>query len=510
MHADFSRLTFRPGKHYSAVLTQQGRVQLDADANEQAAIERYQLRTLAADLIGRHGGPAAAAGFAIGHVPGSHDLDDLTIGGGRYYVDGILCEAHRPVPGRAVPEDGGAGAPTGPSAGPSAGASDGGAGEEPAGWTYWDQPDAYRDQERPGDRLPGAFPFLVYLKVWERSVTAVEDPELREVALGAAMPDTAARAKVVWQVLALPASELSVPEGGLAGVREAFDAWAGAHERPVARLAARARRPERAGEDPCLAHPEARYRGPENQLYRVEVHQGGRAGCDATFTWSRENGSVVLPIVSVEGVWVGLGTLGDDDRLGLSVGDRVEVADSASVSREEVTELLQVEEIDLPGRRVRLSAEPAPEVGRQAARHPFLRRWDHREPRGRDAPPLAGGALPLQEGSWLDLEDGVQVYFRPDGTYTRGDYWLVPARTATGSVEWPRNAAGEALLQPPAGIRVHHAPLAWVTGPAEVTDLRRTFGPLTAQAGADAGAAPVDEGRQSAGPTGPPGCRVGP
>ncbi len=45
MHADFSRLTFRPGKHYSAVLTQQGRVQLDADANEQAAIERYQLRT---------------------------------------------------------------------------------------------------------------------------------------------------------------------------------------------------------------------------------------------------------------------------------------------------------------------------------------------------------------------------------------------------------------------------------------------------------------------------------
>ncbi|MFE7525845.1 DUF6519 domain-containing protein, partial [Kitasatospora sp. NPDC057542] len=60
MHADFSRLTFRPGKHYSAVLTQQGRVQLDADANEQAAIERYQLRALAADLIGRRGGPAAA------------------------------------------------------------------------------------------------------------------------------------------------------------------------------------------------------------------------------------------------------------------------------------------------------------------------------------------------------------------------------------------------------------------------------------------------------------------
>ncbi|WP_380283535.1 DUF6519 domain-containing protein [Kitasatospora purpeofusca] len=465
MHADFSRLTFRPGKHYSAVLTQQGRVQLDADANEQAAIERHQLRTLAADLIGRHGGPAAAAGFAIGHLPGNHDVDDLTIGGGRYYVDGVLCEADRPEPAPAVPDDD---SPDGDDLRPA-----------PAGWTYWDQPDAYRDQERPEDRLPGEFPFLVYLKVWERSVTAVEDPEIREAALGAAMPDTAARAKVVWQVLALPASELSVPEGGGADqVREAFDAWAEAHERPACSLAARARRPERASEDPCLAHPEAAYRGPENQLYRVEVHRGGSAEGGATFKWSRENGSVVLPIASVEGVWVDLTSLGDDDKLGLSVGDRVEVADSAYVSRTEPADLLQVEETDLPGRRVRLSAEPAPQTARLPERHPFLRRWDHRAPRGRSALPLSGGALPLQEGTWLDLEDGVQVYFRPCGTYTRGDHWLIPARTATGSVEWPQNAAGTPLLHPPTGPHLHHAPLAWITAPTTTLDLRRTFTPL--------------------------------
>lgn len=484
MHADFSRLTFRPGKHYSAVLTQQGRVQLDADANEQAAIERHQLRTLAADLIGRRGGPAAAAGFAIGHVPGNHDVDDLAIGAGRYYVDGILCESARPEDGLAVPDDGDRIDDDG-----GGGQADGAARQATAGWTYWDQPDAYRDQDRPGDRLPGEFPFLVYLKVWERSVTAVEDPELREVALGAAMPDTAARAKVVWQVLALPASELGTSEsgasesgasdGGASRVREAFDGWAGARERPASWLAARARRPERAGEDPCLAHPEAAYRGPENQLYRVEVHRGGSAEGCATFKWSRENGSVVLPIASVEGVWVDLTTLGDDDRLGLSVGDWVEVADSAYVSRDEPADLLQVAETDLPGRRVRLSAEPAPEVGRLAERHPFLRRWDHRASRGRDALPPAGGALRIREGVWFDLEDGVQAYFRPGGEYTRGDYWLVPARTATGSVEWPRNAAGEALLQAPAGVRVHHAPLGWVTGPATVVDLRQTFAPLT-------------------------------
>ncbi|GAA1382145.1 hypothetical protein GCM10009639_00900 [Kitasatospora putterlickiae] len=400
-------------------------------------------------------------------MPGNHDVDDLAIGGGRYYVDGVLCEADRPEPAPAVPDDGG-----------PDGGDDVRRAPAPAGWTYWDQPDAYRDQDRPGDRLPGEFPFLVYLKVWERAVTAVEDPEIREVALGAAMPDTAARAKVVWQVLALPGAELGLSDDGASRVPEAFDAWAEPRERPTARLAARARRPERASEDPCLAHPEAAYRGPENQLYRVEVHRGGSAGRDATFTWSRENGSVVLPVVSVEGVWVDLTTLGDDDRSGVSVGDWVEVADSASVSRGEPADLLQVEETDLPGRRVRLSAEPGPEVGRLPERHPFLRRWDHRAPRGRDAPPLSGGALRLQEGVWLDLEDGVQVYFRPGGGYTRGDYWLVPARTATGEVEWPRNPGGEALLQPPAGVRLHHAPLAWVTGPATVVDLRRTFGPL--------------------------------
>src|SRR5947199_309285 len=58
MKADFTRDTFNPLKHFSRVLMQQGRVQLDADWNEQTAILLYYLRNLGADLIGRHGGPA--------------------------------------------------------------------------------------------------------------------------------------------------------------------------------------------------------------------------------------------------------------------------------------------------------------------------------------------------------------------------------------------------------------------------------------------------------------------
>jgi len=58
MKGDFSRVTFDVTKHFSRVLMQQGRVQLDADWNEQTAILLHFLQSLAEDLIGEHGGPA--------------------------------------------------------------------------------------------------------------------------------------------------------------------------------------------------------------------------------------------------------------------------------------------------------------------------------------------------------------------------------------------------------------------------------------------------------------------
>ncbi|MFI9309562.1 DUF6519 domain-containing protein [Streptomyces triculaminicus] len=484
MHADLSRLTFRPAKHYSGVLAQQGRVQLDADANEQHAIQQHQARTLAADLIGQHGGPYGAVGFRIAYCRGENTLDNLAIHGGRYYVDGILCDAGRPPAGIPAGEGSGPKSADGPAPeGEPAGESEGGQSpcDDPAVWTYWNQPDAYRDPEKPADRLPTQFPYLVCLRVWERAVTAAEDPEIREVALGPALPDTAARIKTVWQVLPLPAAELTVPQSPTAAqIREAFRTWADARRAPAASAAFRAERPERTDEEPCLTRPEYRYRGPENQLYRVEIHTGGTAET-ATFKWSRENGSVVFPVAALDGTWVELATLGGDDKLDLNAGDRVELADSASTSRGESAELLRVEEVDVPGRRVRLNAEPGPGTGRLPGLHPFLRRWDHRAPGARGtARQHRDGTLKVVEGTWLDLEDGLQVWFEPGGRYRPGDYWSAPARTATGTVEWPAAADRRPLLQPPAGIDVHYAPLAWVGADGAVTDLRYTFRPLAA------------------------------
>ncbi|MCO1577847.1 DUF6519 domain-containing protein [Crossiella sp. SN42] len=453
MHGDFSRLTFRPDKRFSAVLAQQGRVQLDAEANEQVLISQHRHRTAISDLIGRRGGPRDANGFRIAFVPKGKEPADLKIHGGRYYVDGILVEATRPPRGVPVPDE----PETDPAPPPA------------AEWTYWDQPDAHRDRERQDEahHLPD-LPFLAYLLVTEHLVTAIQDPEIRETALGPALPDTTARTKVSWQVLPLTAKDgLQIPDRPTPeSLTAAFDSWVD-RGRATARLAARAERPARTEDDPCLSAPDARFRGLENQLYRVEIHLGGK---QPTFKWSRENGSVTLPVSTVDKTWVTLAEGARDRKLGLSIGDWVELADDASVARGEAGPLAQVRDLDTEALRVELSREPGTGVGRPG-RHAFLRRWDQR-----------GDAIRIEEGRWLDLEDGVQVWFATGGRYRGGDYWLIPARTLSGEVEWPRDERGAPLLQDPHGIRRHYAPLAWIPAGNQLTDLRLTFPPLAQHA----------------------------
>ncbi|MGV9264255.1 DUF6519 domain-containing protein [Kitasatospora sp. NPDC003701] len=475
MQGDFSRTTFDPRKHYSAVLAQQGRVQLDADFNEQGAVLLHQLRTMVADVLGPAVAPAAGGGFAIGAVAGRKPQEDLTISAGRMYVDGILVENDAEV-------------------------------------TYWTQPDLRLRIGHSADELPQDEPFVLCLRVWERLITALQDPAIREVALGAPGPDTAARAKTVWQVAAVAVTARTTEEA-----LEELPARL-ADFRPTGRMRARARQPVAPAD--CQYHlpVDSRFRGPENQLYRIEVHTGGPArptgstGCPvptgtaaagtadtgaarrgATFKWSRENASVVFPIVSLTGATARVSTLGRDGKLGLEVGDRVELVDDTTAGRvaddvvltdpprraPRLRRVLAVDAVDL---LVTLDEQDGDEACGLGA-HPFLRRWDHRPAPGASADVADDGALPLVEGGWLDLEDGVQVWFEPGGeatpgTYRRGDHWLVPARTAVGDVLWPQRADGPAPVEPD-GVRYHYAPLAYVSGQSVDPSPRRTFPPLT-------------------------------
>ena len=101
MKGDFSRSTFNAQKHYSSVRMQQGRVQLDADWNEQGDILRHLLTRQAMDIVGEAGGIAGA--FKVAAGPGRRSNEGIaevdsqpppaiTINTGRYYVEGILCE----------------------------------------------------------------------------------------------------------------------------------------------------------------------------------------------------------------------------------------------------------------------------------------------------------------------------------------------------------------------------------------------------------------------------------
>ncbi|WP_125612948.1 DUF6519 domain-containing protein [Specibacter cremeus] len=476
MKGDFSRDTFDPANHYTRVLIQQGRVQLDADLNEQAAITRHHLQTLAADLIGPHGGPVADLGFAVITDPKDvaalsdaygRPLDpallarlqnglgrgDFVIGTGRYYVAGALCENDTPL-------------------------------------LYSDQAGYPFDAASTPDALRGAGEFLIYLDVWERHLGYAEAAELREVALGG--PDTAGRAQLSWQVRILVVGSTGVGSTGQAAAPAALAALA---PPTVASLRARAKAPD-TSTDACQIDPAASYRGLENQLYRVEVHDPGTAAGGATFKWSRENGSVVMGLAGPPAVdaaanttTVELLTLGRDENLGLVVGGWVELVDDGYTIRHDAAALLRVHSIEPDSLTVLLEGAPAAGVGVDDTAHPLLRRWDQGDGAGPD------GTVAIVESAdpttgWLDLEDGVQVQFVPGflpggtNTYRTGDYWLIPARTATGDVDWPGEAALAPQALPPHGETHDYAPLAAGSINADgmltltAPDLRRRFGPL--------------------------------
>src|SRR2546423_15693206 len=106
MHADVSKISFRPEKDFSGVVAQQGRVQLDAEFNEQVAIQSHLARTFATDLIGRHGGPQPGTGFAIGAPTPDNEPAHLTTGCGGHTARGAPPQSAKPPAGDPRPAAG--------------------------------------------------------------------------------------------------------------------------------------------------------------------------------------------------------------------------------------------------------------------------------------------------------------------------------------------------------------------------------------------------------------------
>jgi hypothetical protein len=500
MKGDFSTERFQPSKRYNRVLKQQGRVDLDSDWNEQAAISQHLLRTLVKDLLGRHGGPVDNCGFGLADAAAEGlkpQVGDCVLSKGRYYVDGLLVENGLPVYYSAQPE-----LPAPP-------------------------------------KLVSGKTYLAYLDVWERHITYIEDEGIREVALGG--PDTCTRVKTTWQVKLLePGGSDAEPEPGdvaalekqlketlekieaakrdleaerdrtkqavikrtiarlekqAATIKQRLDAGGPAGPAPVdpaavechellkplwgwksGKLAVRVEQSE-AADTPCVLPPESRYRGLENHLYRIEIHGSGDtadANKTPTFKWSRENGSVVTR-------W--LSTTGNNVRVansrGFAAGQWVEFTTENDDLLGQPGPLALITSID--GDVLTVSA--APQLKSDAV-NPKVRRWDQT---ANEDLSLAAGAIAIVPGPaggvWINIEDGIEVRFEA-GQYRCGDYWLIPARVATGSIEWPQDGAGGPVALPPRGIVHHYAPLFTVTATGAepfvtlVKDCRCLFAPL--------------------------------
>jgi len=175
--------------------------------------------------------------------------------------------------------------------------------------------------------------------------------------------------------------------------------------------------------DPCITAPDAKYRGAENQLYRVEIHKvvAGASGTATSwsFKWSRDNGSTAAAIVKSHGP-----ELTVYPARGFAAGHWVELTNAGQELRGEPGAFAKVVKVEGDV----LTVDPP------ASGCTKVRRWDQGATGGVK---LVDGVIEGKENQWLDLEQGIQVCFEPSSVYRSGDYWLIPARAATGQIEWP-------------------------------------------------------------------------
>ncbi|WP_205632943.1 DUF6519 domain-containing protein, partial [Enhygromyxa salina] len=304
---DISRFLLQPKKHYSSVHLQQGRVIVDSDWNERAGIVAEDFRQSVLDIACSKGTPndgfrlttdGASVSVAMPLVA-NHLTYDFQVGDGSYYIGGLRL------------------------------AVDLNAGYETfLGQTDWLQVDSLTanmpDEFGEADRVD-----LVYVYAWEQPVTAIEDSELREVALGGR--DTSVRIKRMRRFMvrpdvgsadcdvAFPLLITDLEDGGKAS----YDAATG--ELRSSALLTVTTNSSSDDEDLCADPVTAGYVGAQNQTIRVELRDDGDV---SGFVWGFDNASPLYR-VKVNG-----------DRV--TVSFLTEPADAAALPRAgQVVEILQ-------------------------------------------------------------------------------------------------------------------------------------------------------------------------
>lgn len=460
---DLSRDATDFRKQYAGVRMQQGRVLTDDDFNEAARLDAEALRRTRLETIGPYG--SCDNGFLPANVGTFQGRMTFDLGAGSLELGGLRLE---------LPVD-----------------------EQFHQQKNWLDFDPGTDAPLPPQGKSRVD--LIWIEAWQQPVSAVEDRELFEVALGG--PDTSTRIRTMQRVSVM--ADVGSGDCGEAW-RRACLSWSPLGSMaedmelvPHGRLRVTFTEPTSSA-SLCSPGVPGGYLGAENQAIRVQAVSATH------FTWGLDNAAPLYrAVLSSDGG-------GTRVRLRLLTPPRDAVHWPL---KGQVVELLpwgaalangeRVAESDGHFSRVASSYDPdsqeftittAPPAG-------FDSRWENRTDRGSFYTPcIVNGVdqerfvylrvwnrgedltspalLPLASGNLG--QSGLAVSFL--GTPRAGDYWIIAARPSAPDQVTPWSfTRGEGAQ--PNGIRRYRAPLALVTwlpgGGVRIQDCRPSFRPLT-------------------------------
>ena len=496
MPSDRSRPPDSVADAYTGVSLQQGRVLLDRDFNAERDILDHRDRAVTRDVVGPCGTPDN--GFAILaplhfrrlaenrdiipiRFPGSPPSDtyNLLIAPGTMYVGGLRAEFPAEVAGAAMD------------------------------YSYWSQPDWLLP-----DTPAAPATEIVWLQLDEQEVSATEDPDLLEVALGG--PDTTQRLRLMRTVRRAAVSATSCSPAWAALLAQwqtsgvGFDAER-MRRLPTATMQVAFTQPLTTT-NPCDPTATGGYLGAENQLIRVKwvPPQGGATS--GTLLWGYDNASYIYRCTPDQtGQRLSLSRQPPDAYHFPGAGQFVEVlrttallGTGAEAEAEDgsgllprcvaedtgfVTTLAAAYDPTSADNALVLSA-PLPAAYETSTEPLFVRIWQ-----GGGAMGSGGGSLVLQDPV-ANASTGLTVTIQaPNGSaIAPGAYWMMALRPGTPQTIWP--AALLNAPQPPDGPRSWACPLAvvdWSAGAFDpvVHDCRVPFDSLTVLTARPAGCCDV-------------------
>jgi hypothetical protein len=474
MGSDKARVSYDPKQQYRSVVMQQGRVTLEADWNESGQITNEEIRREALDVVGPCGTPDNGYQVATG------SNYDLSIGEGTMYVGGMRACLPNTISYSSQPDWLNYDSLSDPL-------------DHSDDALYWVQPGAPAPvqlsggQQGTGTSKAGSAPTneFVYLYLREQEVSAVEDPNLAEIALGG--PDTAARTRLVQHIVRVGstgpdcASGMSAAEAQWASQGVTLDGTSMRLQSEDNLLVSFS---DLGQSTPCQPQAQGGYLDPDNQLIRVQISGIDPLTGNPSFVWGFDNASFLYRISVTNATTMTLQSIPADTNHQPASGQAVEILRSAA-------------ELDNPGAYVAalsgfvVTLDKNYDQSSQSIQLPsgasfpseylisnqspsaqlFLRVWQQQ--------------VVFTPGQPIALGDtGLLVTLQTGLSFHTGDYWQFAVRPSTPQSVYPQRYQN--VPQPPEGPRMWASPLAVVSWNGDIgsvtSDCRPTFGPLASRA----------------------------